>query len=56
LDALQPYVGDDRNIISVHLDKKQLYDDYPKPDIDFLENTLIVIVEALLLGDNDVNG
>lgn len=45
IDAFNPYVGDDSKITSVHLEKKKLNEKYPKEDLDFLENTLVVIVE-----------
>ncbi len=45
IDAFRPYIGDDKQIISLHLDKKQLSEKYPKEDLDFLENTLVIIVE-----------
>jgi len=45
IDAFNPYIGDDSKITSVHLEKKKLNEKYPKEDLDFLENTLVVIVE-----------
>jgi len=45
LDCLKPFSGDDSQIITLLLEKKQLYVDYHKADLDFIENTLIIVAE-----------
>lgn len=45
LDALKPYIGDDSQITTLLLEKKQLYKDYNNSDLDFVENSLIIVAE-----------
>ena len=45
LDVLKLYSGDDSQITTLLLDKKMLYNNYDKSDLDFLENTLMVVTE-----------
>lgn len=44
IDAVKVYIGDDKNVLSI-LTEKRCLDGYPVLDLDFLEQTLLVIVE-----------
>jgi len=44
LDSLIPYIGDDVNNVSVHIDKKEL-EGYSKEDLDFIEQIFIVVTD-----------
>jgi Holliday junction resolvase RusA-like endonuclease len=44
VDSLKPFIGDDKNIISVSAEKKEL-ENYTQEDMDFLEQVVITIIE-----------
>lgn len=49
-DSLVPYVGDDKNIVSVIAEKKQL-ENYPDEDMDFLEKVVVLITDPAAKSD-----
>lgn len=44
IDSLKEFIGDDNKIISLLVDKYKI-EDYPKEDLDFLEQVLIVVTD-----------
>jgi Holliday junction resolvase RusA-like endonuclease len=51
MDALKCYIGDDKNVVNLIVDKKMLYEEYDPSDLDFLENTLVLVSEPLAKKD-----
>jgi len=45
LDSIKSYIGDDSQITTLLMDKKLLYQHYDDADLDFLENTLIIVAD-----------
>jgi len=51
IDTFKEYIGDDKQVETLIAEKKQLYDDYSKEDLDFLETTIVYITEHSAIED-----
>jgi len=51
LDSLKPYFGDDKKVHTLIVEKKQLYDNYDPTDLDFIENSLVIILDSMVRND-----
>lgn len=47
LDALKPYFGDDSKIHTLIVEKKQLKEGYEPEDLDYYENSVIIILDVM---------
>jgi len=51
MDGLKHYFGDDNRVTVLITEKRMLSEQYPKDDLDFLENSLVVITDAMVRDD-----
>jgi len=45
IDALKEYFGDDNKVEAIIAEKKQLFEEYHQEDLDFLESSLVAILD-----------
>ena len=48
---MKPYFQGDRKVKVLIVEKKKLNENYPKDDLDYLENYMINIVDAMVRDD-----
>ena len=46
IDAMKPYFEGDRKITVLIVEKKMLDEKYPEDDLDYLQNSMIIVVDA----------
>lgn len=51
LDAMKIYFGDDKGVTSLIIEKVMLNENYPENDLNYLENHLVIISDAMVRND-----
>lgn len=51
IDAMKPYFQGDRKVKVIIVEKKMLDETYPEDDLDYLENFMVIVVDAMVRDD-----
>jgi hypothetical protein len=51
INAMKPYFQGDRKVKVLIVEKKMLDENYPKDDLNYLENSMVIVVDAMIRDD-----